>query len=356
MTTRICGSLIRALALAIRSTRSPRSAASAILLVWSISSTMTLTLRGSFVCVMVSLLLGRRCFNGRRANWRGPVVGPRQLRYFVVSRSEQTGVDLGVDVHVRLDRRVVAVVRRVVVVAVVGGVVGVVAVRRVVVVARVHATGDVATVGFDVGDVAAARVGGRGLDRSDDHPATGTTGRVAAVAATAGQDPAAVATVATDSTATAGVDVAGLDDRSVVVLDDVATTGLLRVVLDVVAVADDHRRVIARVDVAGVGVVVVAVLLHRTIGEDVAVVVAVDHHAAVGGGVRGLVAEGDVTEVQVDTALLDVVAGVRAEHVVVAQGVVVAERVVVAQRVVVAERVIVAQRVVVAERLRREAR
>src|SRR5262249_53580980 len=105
MTTRICGSLIRALALAIRSTRSPRAAASAILLVWSISSTMTLTLRGSFVCVMVSLLIGRRWFNGRRASWRGPVVSPRQLRYWIVGRSEQA--DVVADVHVRLDGRVV---------------------------------------------------------------------------------------------------------------------------------------------------------------------------------------------------------------------------------------------------------
>src|ERR1700752_4697416 len=168
ITTRICGSLIRSLALAIRSTRSPRSCASAILLAWSISSTMTLTLRGSFVCVMVSLLIGRRCFNGRRANWRGPVVGPRQLRYFVVSPSEQAGVDLGVHIHIRLNCGVVAVVRRVVVVAVVRRVVGVVTVRRVVVVARVHAAGNVATVGLDVGDVAATRVRGRGLGRGED--------------------------------------------------------------------------------------------------------------------------------------------------------------------------------------------
>src|ERR1700752_4725058 len=170
--------------------------------------------------------------------------------------------------------------RRVGVVAVVRRVVGVVTVRRVVVVARVHAAGNVATVGLDVGDVAATRVRGRGLGRGDDNAATGTAGRVAAVAATASQDAAAVAAVATGSTAAARVDVAGHDHWTVVVLDDVATAGLLRVVLDLVAVAHNDRRVIARVDVAGVGVVVIAVLLHRPIREDVAVVVAVDDHAA----------------------------------------------------------------------------
>src|ERR1700712_1629967 len=51
--------MIRALALANRSTRSARSYIEAILVVWSISSTMTLTLRGSFGCVMGTLLRSR---------------------------------------------------------------------------------------------------------------------------------------------------------------------------------------------------------------------------------------------------------------------------------------------------------
>src|SRR6476619_5721999 len=129
---------------------------------------MTLTLRGSFGCVMVSLLCCRRCSNGRRANWRGPEFDPRQLRYFVVPRSEQ------VDVHTLVD--VGGLVNRVVdvVVAVVRRVVGVVAVRRVVIVACVDVAGDVATMGFDVGDVAAGG-GGRGLRGRDDHPAAGPT-------------------------------------------------------------------------------------------------------------------------------------------------------------------------------------
>src|SRR6185437_15953255 len=186
--------------------------------------------------------------------------------------------------------------------------------------------------GFDVGDVAAGG-GGRGLRRSDDHPAAGPTCRIAAVAPTTGEDAAAMATVATGRTATAGIDVASLDDRTLVALDDVAAAGLLRVVLDVVAVAHDDGRVVAGVYIAGVGVVVIAVLLHRAIREDVAVVVSVYHHAAVIGGVRGLIAEGDVTEVQVDTALLHVVAGLGAQD----MGIVVAQHVIVAQHVVVAE-------------------
>src|SRR4051812_45865720 len=202
ITTRICGSVIRSLALAIRSARSPRSCVSAILLVWSISSTMTLTLRGSFVCVMGSLVICRRCSNGRRANWRGPQIGPRQLRYLVVSRSEDA--DVVADVHVRLDGRVVAVVRRVVIVAVVRAVIGVVGVHRVVVMARVDAAGDVATVGVDGRDVAATGVRGGGLRRGDDHPAAGPTGRRAAGAAAA--EDAAMATIAAGRTATAGVD------------------------------------------------------------------------------------------------------------------------------------------------------
>src|SRR5690349_1546681 len=141
MTTRMWGSVIRSLAVARRSTRSPRSCVVAMLVQWSISSTMTLTLRGSSGCVMGSLRWRRR--EHREKALRITVDAPRGGDRVLVPAacavgllcSEQSGVDVGVDVGVH--GGVVAVVHRVVgvhrtvVVAVVHRVVGV---HRIVVV------------------------------------------------------------------------------------------------------------------------------------------------------------------------------------------------------------------------------
>ncbi|AFP37157.1 hypothetical protein MSMEI_0677 [Mycolicibacterium smegmatis MC2 155] len=148
----------------------------------------------------------------------------------------------------------------------------------------------------------AADVVGAGVGQ-DDRPAVAsvTAGRAAAA------DPdQAVTAAGTATVAAAHVDVA--DDRAVVARDQVTARGL-RVVLDVVVLA--HRDVGpgAGQDVAVVGGV--AVTQDRAVtADDVTGVVPVDHHAAVGGGVRGLVAQGDVTEAQVERTLLRVGAGV----------------------------------------------
>ena len=80
---------------------------------------------------------------------------------------------------------------------------------------------------------------------------------------------------------------------------------------------------VAGEDVAVVDVVVVAE--HRAVtADDVAIVVAADRDGAVADGVGWrLVAEGDVTEVQVEPALLDTCAGLRARQ----PGVVVAQQI-----------------------------
>ena len=142
-----------------------------------------------------------------------------------------------------------------------------------------------------------------GVVVDDDDAATGAAGaagRIAAVVADADQAAAAVSADRAASGAAAHVDV--VDDGSVVVGDDVAARGLIAAVVDVVVLADVDVGV---VDVAGADVLVVVadhVSVTLDIGRvDVACGSGVDH-AAVVGGVAGLVPEGDVTEVQVEVA------------------------------------------------------
>src|ERR1700694_2955986 len=241
-----------------------------------------------------------------------------------------SGVHVGVDLLVHG----VVGVHRVVVVAVMRAVVDVH--RVVVVMTGVDVAADVATMGVDSGDVTAVGVRRRGLGRSDDHPAAaaGVSGAAGATSA----EGAAVPTLATGGIAPAGVDVASLDDRTLVAGDDIATTGVGDTAMAVARIANTaglDGGTLAGEDVAGVGADV-AVTDHVPVTVDVGVVdvagVASVDDTAVGRGV--LVAEGDVTEVQVDTTLLHVVAGLGAQDV----GVVVAEDIVVAERVVVAER------------------
>ena len=183
--------------------------------------------------------------------------------------------------------------------------------------------GDVA-VDVPDGGLVAIDIGGGGVVVLDHQHTPGATGGVAAVPAATGQDAPTVAAV-TAGGPTAATDSGVVDHRALVVGDDVPA-GLLVGVLDLVVLTDDDRRTVAGVDVAGVGGVVIAVLLDRTVGEDVAVVVAVDDHPAVGGGVGALVTEGEVTEVQIQAAI-DIGVGLRAQK----PGVVMAERVVVGQ-------------------------
>src|SRR5262249_26479147 len=135
---------------------------------------------------------------------------------------------------------------------------------------------------------------------------TATAG-VAARGVTATEADQAAARGRSATVATAGVDV--VEDGSAVVLDHgAAAGGGGAVVVDVAVAVRDVR--------SGSGehvtvIDVVAVAQHRAVtADDVAVVVTVDDHAAVGGGVRGLVAERDVPEAQVEGTLLGVGAGV----------------------------------------------
>src|SRR6476660_37108 len=188
-------------------------------------------------------------------------------------------------------------------------------------------TGEAAgQIAVDVTDAAlvAIDVGGGGVVVLDHQHTPGPTAGAAAITATTGQDAPTMAAVPAGGPS-AATDGGVVDHRALIVRDDVPA-GLLVGIIDLVVLTDNHRRTRTGVDVAGAGGVVIAVLLDRTVGQDVAVVVAVDDHPTVGGGVGGLVAEGDVTESQIQ-AVIDIGVGLRAQK----PGVVMAERVVVGQ-------------------------
>src|SRR5271165_1218197 len=115
ITTRICGSVMRSRAAVSRSTRSPRSLVSAILRVWSMSSTMTRTCRGSIGCVTPDSLIDCIYRTHDPAGTIAVPAGPCVRR-----RSEpEVGFHPGVLVAGLVDRRVGVhrvVVRRAVVV------------------------------------------------------------------------------------------------------------------------------------------------------------------------------------------------------------------------------------------------
>src|SRR5262249_52531966 len=215
--------------------------------------------------------------------WRGSDFDPRQWRWCIAS--EQAGVHRVVDIHRGVDGGA-GLVR------VVDG-----AVDRVVLVGVVHRAVDrgvdravdggvVDRIALDRGLVSAD--GGR-VVVDDDDAASGTactTGRVAAVVADADEAAATISSGRTATAAAAHVDV--VDDRSLVVGDDVAARGLVAAVVDVVVLTDVDVGV---VDIAGVDVLVVvtdhvAVAVH--VGRvDIARGSGVDH-TTVGGSVRRL--------------------------------------------------------------------
>src|SRR5271166_1643980 len=294
ITTRICGSVMRSRAAVSRSTRSPRSLVSAILRVWSMSSTMTRTCRGSLGCVTPDSLIDCIYRTHDPAGTIAVPAGPCVRR-----RSEpEVGFHPGVLVAGLVDRRVG--VHRVVV-------------RRAVVVHRVVVYGAVRQRRRVHRVVVHRVVGGCRRGVHDVGAVVHAVGVAAAVDARRGLVAVYRRRVAVGHRRRAVT--GGLDDRAVVRGEHVAVGGDVALA-DPVVVADRDAGVRAGVDVAVVDGVAVAEDRPVT-ADDVAVVQPGDHDGA--GALRGgLVAQRDVAHLEVDAVVvLDV--GGRAQDAVAAR-------------------------------------